>query len=115
MKKVCIVSACRTPIGKMGGSLASVSAVELGSVVIKEAVRRAGVNPQDVDQVYMGCVLQAGLGQNVTRQAAIGAGLPYKTPAETLNVVCGSGLDAVNTAARLILTGDADIVIAGGM
>lgn len=115
MGKVYIVSACRTPIGKMGGALASVSAAELGSVVIKEAVRRAGVKPQDIDQVYMGCVIQAGLGQNVARQAAIAAGLPYTTPAETLNVVCGSGLDSVNIAARMILTGDADIVVAGGM
>lgn len=114
MRKVCILSACRTPIGKMGGALSTVSAVELGSIVIWEALARAGVAPQEVDHVYLGCVLQAGLGQNVARQAALKAGLPVTTTAQTVNVVCGSGLDAVNSAARLIATGEADIVIAGG-
>lgn len=115
MGKIFIFGACRTPIGKMGGALASVSAVELGSVVIKEALKRAKVPMEQVDHVFMGCVLQSALGQNVARQAAIEAGLPYSTTAETLNIVCGSGLDAVNSAARLIQVGDADIVVAGGM
>jgi len=114
MKKVFILGACRTPIGKMGGALASLSAVELGSIVIREALNRSKVPVEQVDHVYMGNVLQAGSGQNVARQAAIKAGLPYSTTAETLNIVCGSGLDAVNSAARLIQASDADIVIAGG-
>lgn len=114
MKRVFILGACRTPIGKMGGALASLSAVELGSIVIKEAVKRSQVPAEQVNHVYMGNVLQAGSGQNVARQAAIKAGLPYSTTAETLNIVCGSGLDAVNSAARLIQAGDADVVIAGG-
>ena len=114
MKKVFILGACRTPIGKMGGSLSSLSAVDLGSIVIKEALMRSGVSAESVDHVYMGNVLQARSGQNVARQAAIKAGLPYTTTAETLNIVCGSGLDAVNSAARLITSGDADVVIAGG-
>lgn len=99
MKKIFILGACRTPIGKMGGALASVSAVDLGSVVIEETLKRAKVPKEQVDHVYMGCVLQSALGQNVARQAAINAGLPYSTTAETLNIVCGSGLDAVNSAA----------------
>lgn len=115
MGKVYILGACRTPIGKMGGVLASVSAVELGSLVIKEALNRAKVPQEQVNHVYMGCVLQAALGQNVARQVAIKAGLPFSTTAETLNIVCGSGLDAVNSAARLIQSGDADVVVAGGM
>lgn len=114
MHKVYIMGACRTPIGKMGGKLSSLSAVELGALVIKEAIKRSGVAREDVDHVYMGCVLQAGQGQNVARQASISAGLSYKVTAETLNVVCGSGLDAVNMAARMIQTGAADVVIAGG-
>lgn len=115
MRKVYIVSACRTPIGKMGGALSSLSAVELGSIVISEAVKRGGLSAQNVDHIYMGCVLQAGLGQNVARQSAIKAGLPVSTTAETINVVCGSGLDSVNSAARMIRCGDADVVLAGGM
>jgi len=103
------------PIGKMGGALASVSAVDLGSVVIKEALQRAKISAEQVDHVYMGCVIQAGLGQNVARQASMKAGLPFSTTAQTVNIVCGSGLDAVNSAARLITAGDADVVIAGGM
>ncbi len=114
MEKVIIASACRTAIGKFGGTLANVSAAELGSIVIKEAIARAGITPDAVDQVYMGCVIQAGLGQNVARQSSINAGIPVQTPAVTLNVVCGSGLEAVNTAARMIECGDADIVVAGG-
>lgn len=115
MKKIVIASACRTAIGKMGGGLASVPAAELGSIVIREALARAGVKPEQVDQVYMGCVLQAAQGQNVARQASIRAGLPVEVPAVTVNVLCGSGLDSVNEAARMIMCGDADIVVAGGM
>ncbi len=114
MEKVVIVSACRTAIGKFGGTLANTSAADLGALVIKEAVARAGIKPEAVDQVYMGCVIQAGLGQNVARQCSIKAGLPIETPAVTLNVVCGSGLECVNNAARMIEAGDADIVVAGG-
>lgn len=115
MKRVFILGACRTPIGKMGGALSSLSSVELGTIVIKEALKRSGICPDKVDHVYMGNVLQAGLGQNVARQSAISAGLPFSTTAKTLNIVCGSGLDAVNSAARMIRSGDADVVIAGGM
>ena len=115
MKKIVIASACRTAIGKFGGTLANVPAAELGSIVIKEALNRANVKPEQVDHVYMGCVIQAGLGQNVARQASLKAGLPIETPAVTVNVVCGSGLNCVNMAAQMIETGDADIVVAGGM
>ena len=115
MKKIFILGACRTPIGKMGGALSSLSAVELGALVMKEALRRSEIPAARVNHVYMGCVIQAGLGQNAARQAAIKAGLPVTTTAQTVNIVCGSGLDAVNSAARMIQTGDADIVIAGGM
>ena len=114
-KKVVIASACRTAIGTMGGSLSKTPAAELGAIVIKEDVKRAGIAPEQVDQVYMGCVIQAGLGQNVARQATIKAGLPIEVPAVTMNVVCGSGLNCVNQAAQMILAGDADIVVAGGM
>ena len=114
-KKVVIAGACRTAIGKMGGVLSTVPAVDMGSIVIKEALKRAGVPADQVDHVYMGCVIQAGLGQNVARQASINAGLPIEVPAVTINVVCGSGLNCVNLAATKILAGEADIVIAGGM
>ena len=114
-KKVVLAGACRTAIGTMGGSLSTVPAAELGSIVIKEALKRAGVPAEQVDHVYMGCVIQAGQGQNVARQAAIKAGLPVECPAVTINVVCGSGLNAVNMAAQMIQAGDADIVVAGGM
>ena len=114
-KKVVIASACRTAIGTMGGSLSTTPAAELGGIVIKEAVKRAGIDPAAVDQVYMGCVIQAGLGQNVARQATLKAGLPIEVPAVTMNVVCGSGLNCVNQAAQMIMAGDADIVVAGGM
>ena len=99
----------------MGGALSTVPAAELGSVVIKEALNRAGIPAEQVDHVYMGCVIQAGLGQNVARQASLKAGLPVTTPAVTVNVVCGSGLNCVNMAAQMIEAGDADIVVAGGM
>lgn len=114
MKKIVIASACRTAIGKFGGTLANVPAAELGSIVIKEALNRANVKPEQVDHVYMGCVIQAGLGQNVARQASLKAGLPVTTPAVTINVVCGSGLNSVNLAAQMIQAGDADVVVAGG-
>lgn len=114
-KKIVLAGACRTAIGSMGGSLSNVPAADLGAIVIKEAVKRAGIPVEAVDHVYMGCVIQAGLGQNVARQASIKAGLSIETPAVTLNVVCGSGLNAVNMAAQMIIAGDADIVIAGGM
>ncbi|MCQ2549076.1 MAG: acetyl-CoA C-acetyltransferase [Lachnospiraceae bacterium] len=114
-KKVVLAGACRTAIGTMGGSLSTTPAPELGAIVIKEALKRAGVAPEAVDHVYMGCVIQAGLGQNVARQASIKAGLPVETPAVTVNVVCGSGLNCVNMAAQMIQAGDADIVVAGGM
>ena len=115
MKKIVSACPCRTAIGTMGGALSTVPAAELGSVVIKEALNRAGVPAEQVDHVYMGCVIQAGLGQNVARQASLKAGLPVTTPAVTVNVVCGSGLNCVNMAAQMIEAGDADIVVAGGM
>lgn len=114
-KKIVLAGACRTAIGTMGGSLSTTSAVDLGTIVIKEALNRAGVPADAVDHVYMGCVIQAGQGQNVARQASIKAGLPIETPAVTINVVCGSGLNCVNMAAQMIQAGDADIVVAGGM
>ena len=114
-RKVVIAGACRTAIGKMGGSLSTIPVAKLGEIVIKEALNRANVKPEQVDRVYMGCVLQAAQGQNVARQASINAGIPVEVPAITLNVLCGSGLECVNTAAMMIQNGDADIVVAGGM
>ena len=114
-KKVVLAGACRTAIGKMGGGLSTTPAPVLGSIVIKEALKRAGVPADQVDHVYMGCVIQAGLGQNVARQASLKAGLPIETPAVTVNVFCGSGLNCVNMAAQMIESGNADIVVAGGM
>ena len=114
-KKIVLAGACRTAIGNMGGTLSTTPAAELGAIVIKEALNRAGVPAEAVDQVYMGCVIQTGQGQNVARQASIKAGLPIETPAVTINVVCGSGLNCVNMAAQMIEAGDADIVVAGGM
>lgn len=114
-KKVVIAGACRTAVGKMGGVLSTVPAVDLGAIVIKEALNRAGVPADQVDEVLMGCVIQAGLGQNVARQASVKAGVPIEVPAETLNNVCGSGLKCVNMAADMIMAGDADVVVAGGM
>lgn len=115
MREAVIVSAVRTAIGSFNGSLAPVSAIELGGLVIKEALRRAGADGASVDEVIMGNVLQAGLGQNPARQATLKAGLPIEVPALTINKVCGSGLKAVNLAAQSILAGDSDIVVAGGM
>ncbi len=115
MKDVVIASLVRTPVGNFGGALKTVSAVQLGSLVIKEALNRANVKGDQVDNVLMGHVLQAGLGQNTARQALIHAGIPQEVPAMTINKVCGSGLRAVSLAAQLIKAGDADIVVAGGM
>lgn len=114
-RKVVLAGACRTAIGKMGGALSNTPAAELGAIVIKDALKRAGVQPDQVDEVLMGCVIQAAQGQNVARQASIKAGLPIEVPAVTLNVVCGSGLNCVNQAAAMIKAGQADIVVAGGM
>ena len=114
-KKIVLAGACRTAIGVMGGTLSTTPAADLGAIVIKEALERAGVPAGQVDQVYMGCVIQAGQGQNVARQASIKAGLPKEVPAVTVNVVCGSGLNCVNMAAQMIAAGEADIVVAGGM
>ena len=114
-KRVVLVGACRTAIGKMGGALSQTPATDLGALVIKEALNRAGVAPNQVDEVIMGCVIQANQGQNVARQATLKAGLPNEVPALTLNVVCGSGLECINEAASLILAGQADVIVAGGM
>lgn len=114
MKEVVILGACRTAVGKFGGTLQGVPASKLGGIVIREAVHRAGIRPEDVDEVLMGCILSAGLGQNVARQAAMDAGIPQTVPASTINNVCGSGLKAVTMAAALIRSGQADIVVAGG-
>ena len=115
MREVVIASAARTALGSFGGSLKDVPAAELGAIVIKEAVKRAGIDPEQVEEVVMGNVIQAGLGQNVARQATLKAGLPNEVPAMTINKVCGSGLRTVALAAQMIKAGDADIVVAGGM
>ena len=115
MREVVIASAVRTAIGTFGGALKDVPAADLGAIVIKEAVNRAGIKPELVNEVVMGNVIQAGLGQNVARQAAVKAGLPIEIPAMTLNMVCGSGLRSVDLAAQMIKAGDCDVVVAGGM
>jgi len=115
MKKAVIVSAVRTPIGTFGGTLANITAAELGAIVIKEALKRANISPEDVNEVIMGNVLQAGQGQNPARQAAIKAGIPVEVPSTTINKVCGSGLKTVALAAQSIMLGDADVIVAGGM
>ena len=109
-----IVAAARTAIGKFGGTLAKMPAPELGAIVISEVLKRAGVKPDQVDEVIMGQVLTAGAGQNPARQALIKAGIPVSVPATTINVVCGSGLKAVMLAAQAIYNGDSEIVVAGG-
>jgi acetyl-CoA C-acetyltransferase len=114
-REAVIVSAVRTPIGTFGGSLAEVPATQLGTIVIKEALQRAGVAAEQVDEVIMGMILSAGVGQGPARQAAINAGLPVEVPATTINKLCGSGLKAVALAAGAVLLGDADVVVAGGM
>jgi acetyl-CoA C-acetyltransferase len=115
IKQAVIVSAVRTPVGKLLGALKSLKATDLGAIVVREAVRRAGVNPEDVDEVIMGCVIQAGLGQNPARQAALRGGLPDTVSAVTVNKVCGSGLKAVMMAAQGVQLGDTEVVVAGGM
>ncbi|RBP43975.1 acetyl-CoA C-acetyltransferase [Garciella nitratireducens] len=114
MREVVIVGAARTPIGSFGGALSKVSAVDLGIIAAKEAMKRAGIQPEMVEEVVLGNVLGAGLGQNVARQVTIGSGIPETTPAMTINKVCGSGLRAVSLAAQMIMLGDTDIVLAGG-
>jgi acetyl-CoA C-acetyltransferase len=114
MREVVIVSAARTPIGSYGGALKGVSAVELGTISVKEAIKRAGITPDMVDEVILGTVLQGGLGQNVARQVSVASGIPIEVPSMTLNKVCGSGLRTVSLAAQIIKAGDADIIVAGG-
>src|SRR5215813_10115029 len=115
MKNTVIISAVRTPIGKFQGALKSMTAPQLGAVVVKAAVERAGLSPEQIDEVIMGNVVSAGLGQNPARQAALGGGLLPEVAALTVNKVCGSGLKAVGLAAQGVQTGDSDIVVAGGM
>ena len=114
MKEVYVVNCCRTAVGSFGGSLKDVPAVELGATVVKEALNRAGVKPENVDEVMFGCILSAGLGQNPARQVSLKAGLPIEVPAYTVSMVCGSGMKSVIEAARAIVAGDAEIVVAGG-
>lgn len=114
-KDVVIVSACRTPIGSFGGTLKDTPSRKLGAIVMAEALKRAGITGEQVDEVVFGCVLQAGLGQNIARQCMIDAGIPKEVTAFTINKVCGSGLRAVSLASQLIKSGDADIVLAGGV
>lgn len=114
-REAVIISAARTPTGKFQGLLKQFSATDLGAIAIKEAVKRAGIKPEDVDEVIMGCVVQAGLGQAPARQAALKSGLPPEVSALTINMVCGSGLRAVSLAAQAVMLGDADFVVAGGM
>ena len=115
IKEAVIISAVRTPVGKFLGALKSFKATDLGAIVVREAVKRAGVRPEDVDEVIMGCVIQAGLGQNPARQAALRGGLPDTVSAVTVNKVCGSGLKAIMMAAQGVQLGDTEIVVAGGM
>ncbi len=114
MKDLYVVNCCRTAVGSFGGSLKDVSAADMGAIVVKEALSRAGVKAENVDELMFGCILTAGLGQNVARQVSIKAGIPYSVPAYTVGMVCGSGMKSVIEAARSILAGDADIVVAGG-
>lgn len=114
MRKVVLAGACRTAIGKMGGTLSGISPVETGTIVMKEAMNRAGIQPDQVDEVIYGCVLQAGLGQSMARQCAVKAGIPVEVPAMTINNLCGSGLKSINMAAMMVASGEADIVVAGG-
>ena len=113
-RKVVIASAARTPVGAYGGAFKTVTARELGAVAAKEAIKRAGIKPEDIDESILGCVLQAGNGQNIARQIALDAGIPIEKPAMTLNIVCGSGLRSVSLAAQMIIAGDCDVVLAGG-
>ena len=114
MREIVIASAVRTPTGSFGGSLAGIDAVELGRIAAEAAIERAGIDSSVIDEVIVGNVLSAGLGQNVARQVAIRAGLPIETSCLTINKVCGSGLRAISLAAQVIKAGDADVVLAGG-
>ncbi len=114
MKKVVIVSAVRTPVGSFGGSLKDTSPSDMGALVIKEALKRGKVDPKEVNEVFMGCVLQGGHGQGIARQCSIKAGIPAEVPATTINMICGSGLKTVSLAAQTILAGDNDVVVVGG-
>ena len=114
MKDLYIVNCCRTAIGSFGGSLKNTPAAEMGAIVVKEALNRAGLKPEQVDEVMFGCILTAGIGQNVARQVAVKAGIPYAIPAYTVGMVCGSGMKTVIEGARTILAGDADVVVCGG-
>lgn len=114
MREIVIASAVRTPVGKFLGSFANTSAVELGTIAVKEALKRANIKPEQVDETYFGCVIQSALLPNVARQVSVNAGIPVEKPALTINILCGSGLRAVSMAAQMIKAGDADIVVAGG-
>ena len=114
-REIVVTGLCRTPIGTFGGALKDIKCVELGRIVMEESIKRAGLKPEQVDEVIFGCVLQGGQGQNPARQSMIAAGLPVETPAFTINKVCGSGMKALHLAAQVIKAGDADIVLAGGM
>jgi len=115
MREVVLAGVVRTAVGSFGGTLRDTPAVDLGALVIKEAIKRAGIAPDQVDEVLMGCVIQAGLGQNVARLATLKAGLPHTVPAQTINIVCGSGLNSVNMAALAVASGQVDVMVAGGM
>src|SRR5215470_17642181 len=115
LNEAVIISAARTPVGKFLGSLKGFKATDLGAIVVRESVKRAGIKPEDVDEAIMGCVIQAGLGQNPARQAALNGGLPATVAAVTVNKVCGSGLKAVMMAAQGVQLGDSEMVVAGGM
>ena len=114
MKDLYVVNCCRTAIGSFGGSLKNTPAAEMGAVVVKEALKRANIAPENVDEVMFGCILTAAQGQNVARQVAIKAGIPYSVPAYTVGMVCGSGMKSVIEGARSILAGDSDVVVCGG-
>lgn len=114
MKQVVIVSAVRTAIGNFGGSLSKLSATELGTIAAKEAIKRAGINPEIIDETIVGNILSAGLGQNIARQISVNAGIPYTSPSMAINKLCGSGLKSVSLAAQMIMLGDADVILAGG-
>ena len=114
MREVYIVNCCRTAVGNFGGSLKDVPAADLGAIVVKEALKRANVASENVDEVMFGCVLTAGLGQNVARQVSVKAGIPFSVPSYTVGMVCGSGMKSVIEAARTIQAGDADIIVTGG-
>ena len=114
MKDIYVVNCCRTAVGSFGGSLKGVHAADLGAIVVKEALNRAGVKPELVDEVMFGCCITASLGQNVARQVCLKAGLPMSVPAYSINMVCGSGMKSVIEAARAICADDAEIVVCGG-